>query len=57
MPPDPPRKLASSALKKYNHLSGLPSTFPVGTATLKLIDSTAKEPISRIFMPSCLLAL
>ena len=35
MPPDPPRKISPSALK-----SRLPPTFPVGTSTSKLIDST-----------------
>ena len=37
MLPDPPRKLAPLPLK-----SRLPPTFPVGTSTSKLIDSTVK---------------
>ena len=36
MPRDPPRKLAPLARSKTR----LPPTFPVGTSTLKLIDST-----------------
>ena len=35
MPPDPPSKLAPSTLE-----SSLPPTFPVGTSTSKIIDST-----------------
>ena len=37
MPPDPPRKLAPQVQRSR---SRLPPTFPVGTSTSKLIDST-----------------